>query len=299
MVPQLDQARQPTAALGARNPWSWYPVAASKDLDRARNMPVVLHGERLVVWRSEGGAIGAWSDRCPHRGMRLSFGAVDNDSLICAYHGWTFGSDGYCRKIPAHPGNVPSRAARARIYPATEADGYIWVCLGEPATDRPEPVERLDPVRSMHLPVDPEIAIAAAFVGAFDPDAAEPVIFAPEVLKWTRQAASATAEITLETPSPTHFSVSLSHPGRLACRLLRQGLPALHYQLLLQPSSDGRCVVHLASNGSPIALNRVLVHFRRSVDGPDRQRHLRAIYGTYVQASPGPLSGDQETGAGQ
>jgi nitrite reductase/ring-hydroxylating ferredoxin subunit len=299
MAPQLDQPRQPAVELGARNPWSWYPVAASEDLERARNMPVLLHGERLVVWRSERGGIGAWSDRCPHRGMRLSFGAVQNDSLICAYHGWTFGSDGYCRKIPAHPGNVPSRAARARIYPAIEADGYIWVCLGEPATDRPEPIETLRPIRSMHLAVDTELAIAAAFVCALDPATAEHLIFAPEVLKWTRQAATVSAEANIDTPSRTSFSVSLSLPGRLLCRLRREGLPPLHYQLLLQPSSEARCVVHLASNGSPVELNRALVRFRRYVDGADRQRHLRAIYETFVQASPSQISNDEINGAGQ
>jgi hypothetical protein len=217
--------------------------------------------------------------------------------------GRAFGSDGYCLKIPAHPGNVPSRAARARIYPAIEADGYIWVCLGEPATDRPEPIETLRPVRSMHLPVDTELAIAAAFVCALDPDPAEHFIVAPQVLKWTRQAATVSAEASMDTPSRTNsmtnFSVSLSLPGRLLCRLQREGLPALHYQLLLQPSSEGRCVVHLASNGSPVELNRALVRFRRYVDGPDRQRHLRAIYETVVQASPSQISNDEIKGAGQ
>jgi nitrite reductase/ring-hydroxylating ferredoxin subunit len=259
-------------------------------------MPVQLHGERLVAWRSESGGIGAWSDRCPHRGMRLSFGAVQNDSLICAYHGWTFGSDGYCQKIPAHPGNVPSRAARARIYPAVEADGYIWVCLGEPATDRPEPIEALRPIRSMHLPVDTEMAIAAAFVGMLDPVATDHVVVAPESMTWSRRAATVSAEARIDMPSPADFAASLTLPGRLSCRLHRQDLPALHYQLLLQPSSEGRCVVHLSSDGLPLEFNRALVRFRRYVEAPDRQQHLRAVYDTFVQASPIPISNDEKAG---
>jgi nitrite reductase/ring-hydroxylating ferredoxin subunit len=261
-------------------------------------MPVHLHGERLVAWRAESGGIGAWSDRCPHRGMRLSFGAVQNDSLICAYHGWTFGADGYCRKIPAHPGNVPSRAARARIYPAIEADGYIWVCLGEPATNRPEPIETLRPIRSMHLPVDTEMAIAAAFACVLDPVATDHVVVAPESATWTRQAATVSAEARIDTPPPADFAVSLTLPGRLSCRLRRPDMPALHYQLLLQPSSEGRCVVHLSSDGSALELNRALVRFRRYVEAPDRQQHLRAVYDTFVQASPIHISND-ENGAGR
>jgi nitrite reductase/ring-hydroxylating ferredoxin subunit len=299
MVPQLDQSRQPDIELGARNPWSWYPVSASKDLEPGRNMPVFLHGERLVAWRSESGRVGAWSDRCPHRGMRLSFGAVQNDNLICAYHGWTFGSDGYCKKIPAHPGNVPSRAARARIYPTIEADGYIWVCLGEPATDRPEPIAALRPIRSMHLPVDTELAVAASLVCSLELEQVEHFIFAPQALKWTRGAATVSAEANLETPSRINFAVSLRLPGRLSCRLQREDLPALQYQLLFQPSSDGRSVVHLSSDGPPIELNRALVRFRRYVDGPDRRLHLRAIYEAFVQASPSQIYNDGINGAGQ
>jgi nitrite reductase/ring-hydroxylating ferredoxin subunit len=298
MAPQLDQSRQPAVELGARNPWSWYPVAASKDLERGRNMPLLLHGERLVAWRSESGGIGVWSDRCPHRGMRLSFGAVQNDSLICAYHGWTFGSDGYCQKIPAHPGNVPSRAARVRIYPAIEADTYIWVCLGEPATDRPEPIETLRPIRSMHLAVDTELAIAAAFVCALDPKTTEHIVVAPESMNWTRQAATVSAEAHIDTDSLTNFVASLSPPGRLSCRLQREDPAVLNYQLLFQPSSEGRCVVHLSSNGPPLDLNRALVRFRRYVEAANHLQSLRAIYETFVQASPIQISND-ENGAGR
>jgi nitrite reductase/ring-hydroxylating ferredoxin subunit len=256
-------------------------------------MPVLLHGEHLVVWRSESGRIGAWSDRCPHRGMRLSFGAVQNDSLICAYHGWTFGSDGYCHKIPAHPGTVPSRAARARIYPATEADGYIWVCLGEPATDRPDPMESLPPIRSMHLAADTELATAAAFMCVLDPAGAGNAVVAPESMKWTRQATTLAAEADIDTTSRGKFRVSLAASGRLICRLEREDAAALTYQVLLQPSTDGTCVIHLSSNGPSLEFNRALVRFRRFVEAPDRQNHLRTTYERFVRASLTQISNDE------
>jgi nitrite reductase/ring-hydroxylating ferredoxin subunit len=256
-------------------------------------MPVLLHGEQLVVWRSESGRIGAWSDRCPHRGMRLSFGAVQNDSLICAYHGWTFGSDGYCHKIPAHPGNVPSRAARARIYPATETDGYIWVCLGEPATDRPDSTDALPPVRSMHLAADAELATAAAFVCVLDPAGAGNVVVAPEAMKWTRQAAMLVAEADIDIIPGGKFLVSLAASGRLTCRLAREDAAAVSYQLLLQPSTAGSSVVHLSSDGPALDLNRALVRFRRFVEAADQQNDLRTTYENFVQASLTQISNDE------
>jgi nitrite reductase/ring-hydroxylating ferredoxin subunit len=261
-------------------------------------MPVLLHGEHLVVWRSESGQIGAWSDRCPHRGMRLSFGAVQNDSLICAYHGWTFGADGYCQKIPAHPGNAPSRAARARIYPATEAGGYAWVCLGEPATDRPDPIETLCPIRSMFLAVDIQLAIAAVFVCVLDPRKTENSVLAPESMKWTRQATTVAAEAETDATGREKFLVSLGASGGLTCRLRRENSTDLFYRLLLQPSSEASCVVHLSSDGSPLELNRALVRFRRYAEAPDHRSHLREVYETFVQAPLTQISNDQN-GTGQ
>jgi nitrite reductase/ring-hydroxylating ferredoxin subunit len=283
----MNQPEQPTIELGVRNPWSWCCVAFSQDLQPGRNLPIVLHGERLVVWRSESGDVGAWSDRCPHRGMRLSFGAVYKDSLICAYHGWTFGPDGHCQKIPAHPGNEPSRAARVRIYPSIEADGYVWVCLGEPATTRPDPTETLRPIRSMQLAIDTQLATAAAFICVLDPENDENILVAPEAMKWTRQDGALAAETACEVDSvtPVNFSVSLSAAGRISCRSQRRGSPALQYQLLLQPSSEGRCVVHLSSNGPAIGVNRALVRFRRYTEAPNNQKRIRTTYENVVQAS--------------
>jgi nitrite reductase/ring-hydroxylating ferredoxin subunit len=267
------------------------------DLKRGRNMPLILHGEHLVVWRSESGVVGAWSDRCPHRGMRLSYGAVQNDNLICAYHGWTFGSDGHCQKIPAHPGNVPSRAARARIYPSVEMEGYIWVCLGEPASDRPEKIESLRPVRSLHLPIDTDMAIAALLACPLDPEATENFLFPPDVLKWTRQTATASVEARIDTPSRLNFEASWTYPGRLFCRLSRGGSPALAYQLLFQPASEGRCVIHLSSDGPPVEMNRALVRFRMGAEQLAREPHLRSIYEQFLQATPDQTFGDEVKGA--
>jgi len=45
--------------------------------------------EDLVLWRV-GEKIHAWRDLCLHRGTRLSLGKVEDQTLICPYHGWTY-----------------------------------------------------------------------------------------------------------------------------------------------------------------------------------------------------------------
>ena len=60
----------------------WVPIALGRDVPRATTRAVILGGEELVAWRAEGGAVAIWEDRCPHRGMRLSFGFVRGDSCL-------------------------------------------------------------------------------------------------------------------------------------------------------------------------------------------------------------------------
>ena len=62
-------------------------------------LAVTVLGEPLVLWRTEGGALTAAHDRCPHREAPLSHGRVIDDCLQCPYHGWTFRASGACVHI--------------------------------------------------------------------------------------------------------------------------------------------------------------------------------------------------------
>jgi phenylpropionate dioxygenase-like ring-hydroxylating dioxygenase large terminal subunit len=107
----------------------WIPIALSRDVPAGITRAVGLDDRELVVWRSEGGAVQVWEDRCPHRGMRLSFGFVRGEALNCLYHGWQYGTAASCQKIPAHPDlNVPN-TIRANAYPVVERAGMIWTRL--------------------------------------------------------------------------------------------------------------------------------------------------------------------------
>ncbi len=55
-----------------------------------------LWGEPLVIYRDSKGELVAMADVCPHRSAPLSMGRVENDELVCMYHGWKFGEKGDC-----------------------------------------------------------------------------------------------------------------------------------------------------------------------------------------------------------
>lgn len=111
---------------------AWTPVALTRDLPPLGVMPVCVDGLDVALWRSASGRLAAWSDRCPHRGMRLSHGFVRGEALSCIYHGWSYGSEGHCLRIPAHPDLAPPEAIRVPMFQVTEGNGVIWVASQTP-----------------------------------------------------------------------------------------------------------------------------------------------------------------------
>src|ERR1700760_2247523 len=118
------------------------PVSLSGGVEPGARTGTSAGGQPVVVWRGQDGAVRAWADQCPHRGMRLSFGFVRGNTLTCIYHGWSFESadrgDGRCLAVPAHPGLAPPAKAKIPARPVTETLGMIWV--GASAADTVPPV---------------------------------------------------------------------------------------------------------------------------------------------------------------
>ena len=124
-------------------------VALSRDVPANTSIGVRVDDIEYVVWRDAKGRVHIWDDRCPHRGMKMSLGFVRADGIACLYHGWEYGPDGKCRKIPAHPDlEVPSSIAIG-THRAAERIGLIWLAR-DGAPDWPHERPML-PVRSLMI----------------------------------------------------------------------------------------------------------------------------------------------------
>jgi nitrite reductase/ring-hydroxylating ferredoxin subunit len=116
----------------------WYPVSLSEGLEAGRSAGTRLFDREFVIWRDADGTAHVWEDRCPHRGMRLSFGFVRGSHIACIYHGWQYDSKGQCQFIPAHPAlSIPS-SIRVTTYPCVERLGIVWMYSDSNVTTPPE-----------------------------------------------------------------------------------------------------------------------------------------------------------------
>ncbi|MBX9456047.1 MAG: Rieske (2Fe-2S) protein [Rhizobium sp.] len=148
---------------------AWHPVALSGDIEPATSAGFKLFGQELVVWRDDKGTAHVWEDRCPHRGMRLSFGFVRGNHLACLYHGWQYDRSGQCRHIPAHPDLEVPPTITVPVYKAREWAGIIWTSLDHDAA----PGEEIAgipavAVRSVYLDKPVATAIAALVANGLD-----------------------------------------------------------------------------------------------------------------------------------
>jgi vanillate O-demethylase monooxygenase subunit len=107
-------------------------------------------GRKIALWRKTDGTAVALEDACWHRLLPLSMGRLEEDQLVCRYHGLVFDATGRCTHIPSVARISPSACVRA--FPVVEKHRYVWVWPGDPARADPELVP------DMHWNDDPDWA---------------------------------------------------------------------------------------------------------------------------------------------
>ncbi len=110
----------------------WQPAALTDEL--AGNRPVVpvrLLGEDLVLFRDTDGGLGLIGRRCPHRGVDLCYGRLEDNGLRCPFHGWHFDRSGHCVEQPGEPeGSRMHENIRTTAYPVVEKNGIVFAYMG-------------------------------------------------------------------------------------------------------------------------------------------------------------------------
>ncbi len=108
---------------------SWYVAAWSRELGDTPLARTLLD-QPVVMYRAGNGAVVALEDRCCHRHLPLSMGAVVGDDLQCGYHGLKFDASGVCVEVPGQSSVPPG--AMVRSYPVVEKFHWVWIWMGDP-----------------------------------------------------------------------------------------------------------------------------------------------------------------------
>jgi nitrite reductase/ring-hydroxylating ferredoxin subunit len=188
------------------NTQNWVPVALSNAVEPATSTGAVVDGAEIVVWRDNKGMAHIWEDRCPHRGMRMSFGFVRGDHIACLYHGWQYDVNGQCQHIPAHPDLDVPKTIKVQTYSAVERQGLIWVGFTDSADPASIPdIGATTPVRSIYVATNMDHA--AGMLSRFG----KPTQLGP--FCWSLEMATATLIVGGQTVAPGSIALHILIAG--------------------------------------------------------------------------------------
>ena len=113
---------------------AWYVAAFSSEIQGGLLARKFL-GKAVVLYRRGDDTVAALEDRCAHRRLPLSFGYVENDQVVCGYHGMAFNGQGQCTRIPGQE-KIPASAC-VRSFPVVERHRLVWIWMGDPSLADP------------------------------------------------------------------------------------------------------------------------------------------------------------------
>lgn len=140
--PSFEDAktRRQKARAAGLDPNYWYAVEQSSRLAKGQVFETKFLGREIAVFRGKDGLVRAVENRCAHRYVKLSEGAVVDCKLVCPYHGWSYDGDGKAH-IPHELFGHKEPNIRIASVPVRERYGLVFIFPGDPerATSRDLP----------------------------------------------------------------------------------------------------------------------------------------------------------------
>ncbi len=110
-------------------------------------MTLDVAGERALVIRDEAGALRAFHNVCRHRASRVVAGETGScgGSIVCPYHGWTYGYDGTLQSVPSDQGFDQLDKSRLGL-PEVEIEEWMGFVFVRFADGGPSVAATLEPL---------------------------------------------------------------------------------------------------------------------------------------------------------
>jgi phenylpropionate dioxygenase-like ring-hydroxylating dioxygenase large terminal subunit len=126
------KTRRTKARAAGMNPNYWYACEEVRNLRPGTVKEVVFWKRSIALFRAEDGRFHAIEDRCAHRQLKLSCGAVSGCNLVCAYHGWAHDGHGRVVHIPHETFGFKNPRFKVQEIPVKVRYGLVFIFPGDP-----------------------------------------------------------------------------------------------------------------------------------------------------------------------
>lgn len=107
---------------------SWYYFAPLRMFHKKKITTFFRFNDEFIGFLDQNGHPKVYSAFCPHLGGHLGVGGkIENNEIICPFHGWHYNFDGACTKIP-YCERIPPRAKLDALL-VRKSHGHVFVCL--------------------------------------------------------------------------------------------------------------------------------------------------------------------------
>lgn len=127
----------------------WHCLGLASDYADGKPHGINIFGTRIVVFKADDGTLNALTAWCPHMGADLAIGDVKGNSVVCRFHGWSWGSDGVCNHIP-YAKRIPPKA-RIKRWPTCEQNKMLFV-WNDPEGALPPPEVEIPRIEQVFSP---------------------------------------------------------------------------------------------------------------------------------------------------
>ena len=105
---------------------NWYVVGESNKIEKNKLYKSTVWSKDYVFWKDDNNKFYAMDDDCSHRGASLGLGTLENNRVICPYHGYEFDGEG---KLCIVPGlNFTNTQCQNQVtYNIVEKNGWIFL----------------------------------------------------------------------------------------------------------------------------------------------------------------------------
>ena len=147
---------------------SWYAVCMSGEVEKGKVIGRNFLDGKVLVFRGEDGVAQVLSAYCPHVGADVSAGWVTENRVVCPFHAWEFGRDGFVCKTGV--GDPAPKNTGLFHFPTVERWGIIFAFNGqEPLWQLPDFYDQDGPIEGKRVS-DDELIISSERVFSMNTD---------------------------------------------------------------------------------------------------------------------------------